>query len=121
MPKPPKLTYAHTINQLTFGPNLESLAEQYKSILDLGAYRALAGHSTEGNGITEDQIKGSEAAAYNYYLNVVPNDFTFYFAELTGFQYTVTHHYRTGAEGGVWFWYEMSPISVKYFQDVPPV
>lgn len=78
MPKPPKLTYAHTIHQLTFGPNLESLAKQYETILDLGAYRALAGHSTEGDGIREDQIMGNEAAAYNYYLNVVPNDFTFY-------------------------------------------
>jgi len=56
---------------------------------------------------------------HNYFLQVIPNDFSWFMHWINSFQYTVTHHSRFADDNGILFMFELSPITVRYYKDVP--
>ena len=59
---------------------------------------------------------------HSYYLSVVPNDFTWIFnMKVNGFQYTSTSYSKESEDAGIAFMFELSPITVNYYQDVPNI
>ena len=118
--KPPRLNFEHMVNSLTFGPSLTTLAAQYKDVLDLEAFDALKGHGWHNPDVHKSENgEGEVGMMHNYFLQVVPNDFSWFFHWVNSFQYNVTHHTLASDDNGILFMFELSPITVKYFTDSP--
>ncbi|MEW5301102.1 MAG: hypothetical protein WDW36_003982 [Sanguina aurantia] len=100
---------SHTINRLAFGAAYPGM----RNPLDLAKVsQASLVKSLDGSGM------------YQYFLKVVPTQFTTLSnTSLNTNQYSVTENFREAAGGaqrslpGVFFFYDMSPIKVKIYED----
>lgn len=121
--KPPALDFEHKILEVYFGAHLGDLARDYADILDLTAFNSLKDHgfSLADNKESLENDDNSVGLIHNYFLQVIPNDFTWFMHWVNCFQYTVTHHSRYSDDNGILFMFELSPVSVKYFREVPSV
>lgn len=113
--RPPIFNMDHKINHLSFGPNLESLATAFTDKLNLQAFNTLGEHSA----ISEENDERSKT--HSYYLQVIPNDFTWFFHQVNAFQYTSTSYTKITDDSGILFMIELSPITVRYFREVPSI
>jgi len=93
---------SHTINELSFGAHFP------------GAVNPLDGVKS---------IQNSEHGMYQYFIKVVPTVYTdIRGRKISTNQFSVTEHYTTGGPGprvipGVFFFYDLSPIKVKFTEE----
>lgn len=83
------------------------------------AFNALENHSYTKADNKEKNDENNMGMMHSYYMHVIPNDFSWFMHWINSFQYTVTHHSRYSDDNGILFMFELSPITVRYFKDVP--
>ena len=106
--------FSHNIKKMAFGQEYPGLTNPLDGVIVYQPYK----------NFIVDRAAIPTGGTYQYFLKVVPTSYTtLHNSTVSSNQYAVTEHFREPVPGaaqqlpGVFFFYDLSPIKVKYYEE----